>query len=280
MNEQGFIKLSRKYFTHFLWNEPREFSKAEAWLDLIGSARFEASAELVNGRVIEVRRGEIPASRRFLEKRWNWGSTRVKNFIEMLVKQGMANQRQELGQTILTLCKYDFYNDSATAGKPHKNPAANRKQTAGKPQANQKKEGKKERRKEENNPPSIPPGEKVLPDEPDVLKAPGKNPDEGKEKSCAKKEIRNTIPPSPEMVADYCRQRGNRISPGAFFNFYAAKGWVIGKNKMKDWQAAVRTWEDNAARDPARAPTAKPSKFAQIRANVERNLIPGYEPPD
>ena len=44
-------------------------------------------------------------------------------------------------------------------------------------------------------------------------------------------------------VALYCRERGNGIDAEHFVSFYEAKGWMIGKNKMKDWKAAVRTWE-------------------------------------
>lgn len=160
-NNQGFIKLSRKYFDNFLWKEPRVYSKAEAWLDLIGSARFEASTEIVNSRVIEVQRGEIPASRRFLEERWKWGSTKVANFIETLTKKGMINQRQEQGQTILMLCKYNSYNDVQTSDKPPIKPMTSQRQTSGEPAANQRqtkdKEYKKERTKEDINIPLYPP---------------------------------------------------------------------------------------------------------------------------
>lgn len=37
--------------------------------------------------------------------------------------------------------------------------------------------------------------------------------------------------------------RHNNVDPEKFIDFYSAKGWMIGKNKMKDWKAAVRTWE-------------------------------------
>ena len=50
-------------------------------------------------------------------------------------------------------------------------------------------------------------------------------------------------PPTLEEVTEYCRERNNGIDPQRFIDFYAAKGWMIGKNKMKDWKAAVRTWE-------------------------------------
>lgn len=49
--------------------------------------------------------------------------------------------------------------------------------------------------------------------------------------------------PNIEDISLYCSERGNGIDPEAFYDFYESKGWFIGKNKMKDWQAAVRTWE-------------------------------------
>lgn len=51
------------------------------------------------------------------------------------------------------------------------------------------------------------------------------------------------IPPSVEEVEQYCLERSNNIDAQSFIDFYESKGWMIGKNKMKDWKAAVRTWE-------------------------------------
>jgi hypothetical protein len=55
-------------------------------------------------------------------------------------------------------------------------------------------------------------------------------------------------PPTFAEVRDYCQGRGNAVDPQAFVDFYASKGWMIGKNRMKDWQACVRTWEKNHGR--------------------------------
>lgn len=68
-----------------------------------------------------------------------------------------------------------------------------------------------------------------------------------KEKSCAKKENRNSIPPTLEMVTAYCEERKNGVNPAKFIDHYTAKNWCIGKQKMCDWQAAIRTWENNTA---------------------------------
>lgn len=50
-------------------------------------------------------------------------------------------------------------------------------------------------------------------------------------------------PPTVEEVREYCRERGNAVDASRFVDFYTAKGWMVGKTRMKDWKAAVRTWE-------------------------------------
>ena len=49
--------------------------------------------------------------------------------------------------------------------------------------------------------------------------------------------------PTLDQVKDYCILRKNNIDAEAFIDFYKSKGWQIGKETMKDWKAAVRTWE-------------------------------------
>ena len=50
-------------------------------------------------------------------------------------------------------------------------------------------------------------------------------------------------PPTLDEVTDYCRERQNGVDPQRFVDFYASKGWKVGNQPMKDWRAAVRTWE-------------------------------------
>lgn len=52
-------------------------------------------------------------------------------------------------------------------------------------------------------------------------------------------------PPTLEEVQAYCAERKNNVDAARFIDYYTANGWLIGKNKMKDWKAAVRTWERN-----------------------------------
>ena len=52
-------------------------------------------------------------------------------------------------------------------------------------------------------------------------------------------------PPTVEEVQEYCFERGNAVDAQSFVDFYTSKGWYVGKTKMKDWKASVRTWEKN-----------------------------------
>ncbi len=51
------------------------------------------------------------------------------------------------------------------------------------------------------------------------------------------------IPPTLEEVAAYVRERGSNVDPQGFIDFYASKGWLVGKTPMKDWKAACRNAE-------------------------------------
>ena len=55
------------------------------------------------------------------------------------------------------------------------------------------------------------------------------------------------VKPTLQEVKAYCIERGNDVDPERFINHYEANGWMVGRNKMKDWRAAVRNWERNRA---------------------------------
>lgn len=52
-------------------------------------------------------------------------------------------------------------------------------------------------------------------------------------------------PPTVEEVEAYCFERNNRVDAEKFVDYYNSNGWRVGRNPMKDWKAAVRTWERN-----------------------------------
>lgn len=57
------------------------------------------------------------------------------------------------------------------------------------------------------------------------------------------------IKPTVEEIQAYCKERNNGVDAQRFFDYYEAKGWLIGKSKMKDWKASVRLWERNTTQE-------------------------------
>lgn len=84
-------------------------------------------------------------------------------------------------------------------------------------------------------------------------------------------------PPTVEEVREYCSEHGYKIDEERFVDFYASKGWMVGKNKMKDWRACVRNWTRTDNSPPtARSGTTKPVQFPQRDYDfdeLERQLV-------
>jgi len=82
----------------------------------------------------------------------------------------------------------------------------------------------------------------------------------------SKSDSKRFSPPTLQEVSDYCQERNNTVNPEKWISHYQSNGWKVGKNQMKDWKAAVRTWEGNSFE-------SKPTQFAnkdQIR--LDRNM--------
>lgn len=71
------------------------------------------------------------------------------------------------------------------------------------------------------------------------------------------KHIRNQIPPTIEMVSEYIQSNNYNVDAEAFMDYYNSKGWMVGRNKMKDWQASVRNWSRNEYKKPTTNPFAE-----------------------
>lgn len=119
----GFLKLYRKFFLSDFWTEQREFSRAEAWLDLLNIVEFVRSSKFIRGKRIDVEVGEVIASGRYLAERWQWSHKRVRNFLSDLERAHQITQRRAQGENIITLVKYAFYNSSVDqTGTPEGTP--------------------------------------------------------------------------------------------------------------------------------------------------------------
>ena len=75
-------------------------------------------------------------------------------------------------------------------------------------------------------------------------------------------------PPTLENVSEYCREMGyTNVDAARFIDFYTSNGWMVGKNRMKDWKAAVRNWdrrEKNPQRQDGAAEVSKKNRFHNL----------------
>ena len=137
---EGYFKWYRKGFENALWQEKRSLSRFEAWFDLVGNlAAYKPYEKIVKGRSIHLHLGELVASERFLETRWNWSRTKVRNFISLLEKNHSLTKRKDQGETVLTLCNYVSYNNYTTTEDTEEDTTD---QTKREPVTNQREEDK------------------------------------------------------------------------------------------------------------------------------------------
>lgn len=168
---------------------------------------------------IAYKRGQFITSLNTLAQETGLSIKMVRTALEHLIMTGeVISERQGKGKgqnRIITVINYDSYQ---ITGKQE----ANEGQIKGKQGANkgqQYKNNKEDKNYKED-----------------------KNNKEGKSRAFTA--------PSIEDISQYCRERNNGVDPQTFFDFYESKGWMVGKNKMKDWKAAVRTWETREKEKP------------------------------
>lgn len=108
---KNFLALNRIFFTTDIWCEERQFSRAEALIDLIQMARYSERKGLFRfkGKVLAVGRGELVASYRYLGSRWQWSRSKVQLFLKNLSEIDFAKIRIEKGISILCLKLENIY---------------------------------------------------------------------------------------------------------------------------------------------------------------------------
>ncbi len=218
--------LIRAFFNDAQWNEERTFSRAEAWLDLLQIAAYTPSERYIKGKSIHLKIGEFVAAERFLEKRWSWSRTKVRNFIQIHEKNHRLDHRKDQGETVRKVCNYCDWVHLQTAKDTNENTTD---QTNGEPTTrpteNQIKELKELKELKE-----------VGADKP-----PQKNPPSSKSQSKGKAE-------SIDELSTFCKSLDLPKSDAEYlWNKWEANGWTrtVGNKEtpMKCWQSTIRSWK-------------------------------------
>ena len=79
--------------------------------------------------------------------------------------------------------------------------------------------------------------------------------------------------PTVEEVQEYCTERGNNIDAQHFIDYYSARGWMLGKNHIKDWKACISTWARNASFKPQKHNEQTEKKYDQNGYESEEELM-------
>jgi hypothetical protein len=265
MESTGFIRLSRGFFEHSLWEEEGlVFHRREAWLDCIRMAAWRPFKKLIGGAVVEVPRGGFVASVRYLSDRWLWSNTKVCAFLDLLRVEGMITTEKRHLITVVLLCNFDKYNEQETTQKRQENDAEATRRRRGDDEIEEDKEeeeGGGARGKASLNARTEPP----------VVHGHGWFPS-----------ILNTPDFRKLWLTweDHCRERGASLSSGArrgqlvdcdragIDRASAVIRASIGKNSR-----AILYWDFDEARGGAQRPTPKPIK----RLPTADEMMPGLK---
>ena len=112
----NFIAMSRAALDHPMLQDAERF---RAWFWLIAHAAWRPKKVRIKGQIVEIERGELSFSQRFLAENWGWSKSRVDRFIADLRDEGMISTRSKngataghsagQGQAIITICNYEKY---------------------------------------------------------------------------------------------------------------------------------------------------------------------------
>lgn len=203
----AFIKLDRAMFENKMWfAEP--FTKAQAWIDLIGMANYADKTKYYNGKFHKIMRGQLVTSQRTLAERWKWSKTKVQTYIQTLVQADMLTADYTNKWTVLTVVNYAKYQDWQTAEKTTEKTA---KQTAERPQTRPQQDLQEEIKKERN-----------------------------KKSSSARARV-----PTMDEVVTFVQEEDLTVDPKQFVNYYDAFGWEMNGEPIKNWKAVCRKWSKN-----------------------------------
>ena len=208
MASKGWICIHRQLQDCILWTNNQPFDVRSAWIDLLMLANHEDKNILFDFESIVVKRGQYLTSVRKLGERWSWSKNRVLKYLRLLEKLQMIQRESDSKRTLITIENYDKFQN-----------ARDTDEDTGK-DTGKDTEGTQEGHGYATN-----------------------NNDNNENNDNNKNNNRAFVKPTVEEVRAYCEERKNNIDAESFVDFYESKGWMIGKNKMKDWKSAVRTWE-------------------------------------
>lgn len=147
---EGWIKEYRAIREHWLWSD-KPFARGQAFNDLLLMVNHQDNKIMMNGELIEVKRGQRITSLRYLAETWGWSTKKVKTFLEVLQKENMITFKCDSKKTLITIENWDLYQNEETQKKHKGNTEETEKKHRGNTEEMQKKTNKNEKKEKNDN---------------------------------------------------------------------------------------------------------------------------------
>ena len=147
MDKSGYILLHRKIRNHWIWEANSEYSKLQAWLDILMQVNHDGKKVLIGEKIITCKRGESCNSMTTWAKRWGWTRSKTRRFLSRLKSESMVDFKTDSKTTYLTVCNYNTYQNGRTSNEHQ----MNIKRTSNEHQMNTNKELKEPKELKELN---------------------------------------------------------------------------------------------------------------------------------
>lgn len=151
MEKIGYIKLHRKSFDNFLYNENRAATKREAWEDILCMVNFADSEVLIGGQIYTCKRGQSLMSLESWGRIFKWDKSKVRRFFNLLLSASMIELENIHKTTRLTVCNYDIYQGERNADETQMTRMRNASETQMTPREEEEEEIKKNKEEIKKN---------------------------------------------------------------------------------------------------------------------------------
>ena len=226
----GWIKLHRKFCEKAFYSKDSE--KVHLWVHLLMSANHAGKEELLGGKPFFCVSGQFTTGRKQLSSETGISESKIERILTYFEKiEQQIEQQKTSTNRLISILNWGQYQQSEQQIEQQ----VNNDRTTSEQQVN----NDRTHLKNDNN--------EIMKEE-KITRAPAKP---------------KFTPPSLSEIQTYCTERKNNIDPAHFFDYNEARGWMVGKNKMKDWKAAIRTWEKNGFSTPLNNSQQKQPSMAE-----------------
>ena len=222
MNKKGFIMIDRSILEDDMYFSEK-FTRMQAYMDLCLLAAFKSRSFYIRGNKVELQPMQVAKSVRDLADRWQWSVNKVRGYLYELEKGDYIDTQKTSVNQIITIKKYIVVNTQ--------------NDTQINTQTNTQNDTQTDTPIIKNNNVNNENKEIVIES---IVAQPQQTPTQPKEKK--KRSSSTFVKPTFEECMAYAQEKGYQWNIERFFNYYESNGWRVGQNPMKNWKAAMRTW--------------------------------------